>query len=215
MAFALLCVLLRPLLLLLRNHTVDLVFKRLLPVGSRSEFDVGMDPRGTHGMHFFMACLDGGKYLVPFAFNVGSIGMEGGLQPGTVEHLFAGDDEPTCLDGADANDDGSVNLSDAVATLNYLFAGGDAPAFPGPSNCGWDSTDEGSLGCEQLYMTGISTNMCVESTAREAADRGYAVTLIEDACATTHADLHDTTMRNFRRLFGRVLSTDEALAELG
>jgi nicotinamidase-related amidase len=71
-----------------------------------------------------------------------------------------------------------------------------------------------SLGREQLYVTGISTNMCVETTAREAADRGYAVTMIEDACATTHADLHETTMRNFRRLFGRVLSTDEALAEL-
>ena len=72
-----------------------------------------------------------------------------------------------------------------------------------------------SLGCEQLYMTGISTNMCVESTAREAADRGYAVTMVEDACATTHADLHDATMRNFQRLFGRVLSMEEVLAELG
>jgi nicotinamidase-related amidase len=72
-----------------------------------------------------------------------------------------------------------------------------------------------SLGCEQLYMTGISTNMCVESTAREAADRGYAVTMVEDACATTHADLHGATMRNFQRLFGRVLSMEEVLAELG
>ena len=72
-----------------------------------------------------------------------------------------------------------------------------------------------SLGREQLYMTGISTNMCVESTAREAADRGYAVTMVEDACATTHADLHDATIRNFQRLFGRVLSTEEVLVELG
>jgi nicotinamidase-related amidase len=72
-----------------------------------------------------------------------------------------------------------------------------------------------SLGREQLYMTGISTNMCVETTAREAADRGYAVTLVEDACATTHADLHEGTMRNFARLFGRVRSTGEVLAELG
>jgi nicotinamidase-related amidase len=71
-----------------------------------------------------------------------------------------------------------------------------------------------SLGRAQLYVTGISTNMCVETTAREAADRGYAVTLVEDACATTHADLHEATLRNFRRLFGRVLSTDEVVAEL-
>ncbi|HSF93697.1 MAG TPA: isochorismatase family cysteine hydrolase [Thermohalobaculum sp.] len=72
-----------------------------------------------------------------------------------------------------------------------------------------------SLGREQLYVTGISTNMCVETTAREAADRGYAVTLVEDACATTHADLHEGTIRNFARLFGRVRSTEEVLGELG
>ena len=71
-----------------------------------------------------------------------------------------------------------------------------------------------ALGCEQLYLAGVSTNMCVETTAREAADRGYLVTLVEDACGTTHEDLHHVTMRNFQRLFGRVRSTDEALVEL-
>lgn len=72
-----------------------------------------------------------------------------------------------------------------------------------------------ALGCEQLYLVGVSTNMCVETTAREAADRGYLVTLVEDACGTTHHDLHETTMRNFQRLFGRVRSTAEAVDELG
>jgi nicotinamidase-related amidase len=72
-----------------------------------------------------------------------------------------------------------------------------------------------SLGKDQLYMVGVSTNMCVETTAREAADRGYSVTLIEDACATTHEDLHRATMKNFARLFGRVMSTEQAAEELG
>ena len=72
-----------------------------------------------------------------------------------------------------------------------------------------------ALGCEQLYLCGVSTNMCVETTAREAADRGYAVTLVEDACGTTHEELHLGTMRNFQRLFGRVRSTAESLAEIG
>lgn len=71
-----------------------------------------------------------------------------------------------------------------------------------------------ALGCEQLYLCGVSTNMCVETTAREAADRGYAVTLVEDACGTTHEELHQGTIRNFQRLFGRVRSTEESLAEL-
>lgn len=71
-----------------------------------------------------------------------------------------------------------------------------------------------ALGCDQLYLTGVSTNMCVETTAREAADRGFGVTLVEDACGTTHEDLHLVTMRNFQRLFGRVRSTAESLSEL-
>jgi len=71
-----------------------------------------------------------------------------------------------------------------------------------------------SLGRDQLYMGGVSTNMCVDTTAREAADRGYGVTLIEDACGTTHEDLHNATITNFQRLFGRVISTDEAIEEL-
>ncbi len=70
-------------------------------------------------------------------------------------------------------------------------------------------------GCEQIYALGVSTNMCVETTAREAADRGYLVTLVDDACATTSAALHEGTLRNFQRLFGRVRSTAEVLAELG
>lgn len=68
-----------------------------------------------------------------------------------------------------------------------------------------------SLDREHLFMTGVSTNMCVETTAREAADRGYAVTLVEDACATTHKELHESTLRNFGRFFGKVRSTDEVL----
>ncbi len=72
-----------------------------------------------------------------------------------------------------------------------------------------------ALDCEQLYLAGVSTNMCVETTAREAADRGYLVTLVEDACGTTHEDLHHNTMRNFQRLFGRVCSCAQVLAELG
>lgn len=68
-----------------------------------------------------------------------------------------------------------------------------------------------SLDREHLFMTGVSTNMCVETTAREAADRGYAVTLVEDACATTHKELHEGTVRNFGRFFGKVRSTNEVI----
>ncbi|MSP98875.1 MAG: cysteine hydrolase [Betaproteobacteria bacterium] len=68
--------------------------------------------------------------------------------------------------------------------------------------------------CDQLYLLGVSTNMCVDTTAREAADRGYAVTLVEDACGTTQPMLHEAAMINFQRLFGRVRSTEQVLKEL-
>lgn len=70
------------------------------------------------------------------------------------------------------------------------------------------------MGWDTLFMTGVSTNMCVETTAREAADRGYHVTMVEDGCATTRKELHEGTMQNFQRLFGRVRSTDQVVSEL-
>ena len=71
-----------------------------------------------------------------------------------------------------------------------------------------------TLDREHLFMTGVSTNMCVETTAREAADRGYDVTLVEDACATTHKELHESTLHNFGRFFGTVSLTEDVVHTL-
>lgn len=51
-----------------------------------------------------------------------------------------------CLDAADTNDDGRVNISDAVYLLIHLFAGTSAPPAPYP-RCGVDPTED-SLGCD-------------------------------------------------------------------
>lgn len=60
----------------------------------------------------------------------------------------------------------------------------------------------------------LGRNSCVATTAREGADRGCLVTLVEQACSTTHPDLYQATMRNFQRLLGRVAATRAALVEL-
>lgn len=53
-----------------------------------------------------------------------------------------------------------------------------------------------NLGVERLWVTGIVTEACVELTARDAADRGYVVTLVEDCCASsTHAAHDDAVQR--------------------
>ena len=61
-------------------------------------------------------------------------------------------------------------------------------------------------------MTGVATNVCVESTAREGFMLDYNVVLVEDACATTSKEFHEGTVANTRRFFGRVGKADEVIA---
>ena len=70
-------------------------------------------------------------------------------------------------------------------------------------------------GIESVLFTGVGTSNCVASTAREAADRGDSVILVEDACTETNADDHERTLLQFRRLFGRTAMTAQVLLELG
>jgi nicotinamidase-related amidase len=71
-----------------------------------------------------------------------------------------------------------------------------------------------TLGVDTLIVTGVSTSQCVGLTALDAADRGYKVAIIEDACAEDIEEHHVWTLEQFRRVFGRVATTREVLAEL-
>lgn len=71
-----------------------------------------------------------------------------------------------------------------------------------------------SWSVEQLVFTGVSTNSCVEGTARDAADRGYRCLLVEDGCGAASQRLHDASCENFQRLLGRVAACDAVLGEL-
>lgn len=52
-----------------------------------------------------------------------------------------------------------------------------------------------NLGVDSLWVTGIVTEGCVELTARDAADRGYHVTLVEDACASSTHEAHEDALQ--------------------
>jgi nicotinamidase-related amidase len=71
-----------------------------------------------------------------------------------------------------------------------------------------------SWGVEHLLFTGVSTNSCVEGTARDAADRGYRCLLVEDGCGAASQRLHDAACENFQRLLGRVASSAAVMEEL-
>lgn len=47
-----------------------------------------------------------------------------------------------------------------------------------------------NLQTRHLIIAGIVTNQCVDMAVRDAADRGYLVTLVEDSCATYTAERH-------------------------
>lgn len=72
-----------------------------------------------------------------------------------------------------------------------------------------------NLGLESLIVAGVSTSSCVETTARDAADRGWKVAIVEDATAELDEPSHDATLRQFAARWGRVWTVDETLAELG
>jgi len=45
-------------------------------------------------------------------------------------------------DAADANDDGQLDISDAISTLGFLFLGKELIATPGSLNCSPDGTED-------------------------------------------------------------------------
>ncbi|MBK5374784.1 cysteine hydrolase [Pseudomonas sp. TH43] len=51
-----------------------------------------------------------------------------------------------------------------------------------------------NLETRHLIIAGIVTDQCVDMAVRDAADRGYLVTLVEDACATYSAERHDACL---------------------
>lgn len=67
---------------------------------------------------------------------------------------------------------------------------------------------------DTVIITGTATNACCESTARSAFMRDYKVVFPSDLNATFDDAMHAATLKNIDLLFGRVLSSDELLAEI-
>lgn len=61
-----------------------------------------------------------------------------------------------------------------------------------------------TLKIETLIMTGVSTNVCVESTARDGFMLDYHIVLVADACASYSQSAHDMTLENIEGYFGKV-----------
>ncbi|MFC7067249.1 cysteine hydrolase family protein [Brucella rhizosphaerae] len=54
-----------------------------------------------------------------------------------------------------------------------------------------------NLNVRYLIITGIMTDQCVDMAVRDAADRGYLVTCVSDACASATPERHEGALKAF------------------
>ena len=66
-------------------------------------------------------------------------------------------------------------------------------------------------GIENLIVAGTATNMCSESTARDAMMLDYKVVMVKDANAARYDDDHLAGLTSFYQSFGDVRSTDDCI----
>lgn len=76
-------------------------------------------------------------------------------------------------------------------------------------------------GVEELAVIGAMSHMCIEATSRAAADFGYPVTVVHDACATMNlefggtvvpaAQVHATAMAALAFAYAGITTTDQFL----
>ncbi len=70
-------------------------------------------------------------------------------------------------------------------------------------------------GVRELIITGVLTNCCCETTARDAFVRDFRVFFVCDATATVSEELHVASLQNLAFGFAHVVSTVQLLQQLG
>jgi nicotinamidase-related amidase len=66
-------------------------------------------------------------------------------------------------------------------------------------------------GARHLAVAGVATHSTVEHTARHAADIGFAVTVVEDACSSAAQASHDAALASIG-LIGEIATVDDMIA---
>lgn len=69
-----------------------------------------------------------------------------------------------------------------------------------------------SRGIRTVIMTGVATNVCVETTARQAFLRDYYVVFTSDCTATYTRAEHEATLHNIDNFFGQVAAAEAIVA---
>lgn len=68
-----------------------------------------------------------------------------------------------------------------------------------------------SRGIETVLVTGLTTDVCVSSSARDAFQAGFHTITVSDCCAARFPAWHEAALETLGRVFGRVCTSDEVV----
>lgn len=68
-----------------------------------------------------------------------------------------------------------------------------------------------AMGIKTLLMTGVATNVCVETTARDGFMRDYHIVFLADCTAAYDREDHQASLNNISKFFGMVAASREVL----
>ena len=137
------------------------------------------------------------------------------------EHLPAEEGQPTgygyasnnCLIGA-----GAGVGAESAATVEALAPREDELVIQGHTYDKFYGTHLDlalrSQGIERLMLTGVTTDVCVNSTLIAASMQNYRVTAVTDGMATIHDHIHDACLQIWQNKFARLADTSQLLGEI-
>lgn len=187
---------------------------------SNEGFDVSEAQRTAARLPALIAAARAAGVLVVFVRNVYSTSAEFSSGENKPANMYLSD---SWLEQAARTRKGSYTRRQVCASGSWEgdFYG-DIRPFPGEPvvtkhrYSAFHNTDLDSIlrahGIRSIVLTGVATNVCVETTAREGFVRDYYVVFVADGTAAYSSDDHSATLRNIDRFFGEVTSIADIVA---